>query len=114
MSVGCVRFERAAISTTARISEKRFERARTAVRMEIEPLQEAYRKMGWLQVFGSSGTVRVIATCVRALNPDAPHITLDNLHELAERVIAAGHVDELDLPASTQNGHRCFRPASRS
>src|ERR1700689_2117646 len=81
-----------------RISAKRLERARTAVRLELEPVQEAYRKMGWLQVFGSSGTVRVISDVLHRLNPDSPHITLDNLNALAERVIAAGHVDELDLP----------------
>jgi len=80
-----------------RISAKRLERARTAVRLELEPVQEAYRKMGWLQVFGSSGTVRVISDVLHRLNPDSPHITLDNLNGLAERVVAAGHVDELDL-----------------
>jgi exopolyphosphatase/guanosine-5'-triphosphate,3'-diphosphate pyrophosphatase len=80
-----------------RISEKRFERARTAVRLELEPIQEAYRKLGWLQAFGSSGTVRVIGDVVRRLNPDSPRITLDNLRSLADRVIAAGHVDDLDL-----------------
>ena len=81
-----------------RISSKRFERARTAVRMELEPIRETYRKLGWRQAFGSSGTVRVIGDTVRALNPDAPNITLDSLNGLAERVIAAGHVDDLDLP----------------
>ena len=35
--------------------------------------------------------------CLRRLNPESPRITLDNLRSLAERVIAAGHVDELDL-----------------
>jgi exopolyphosphatase/guanosine-5'-triphosphate,3'-diphosphate pyrophosphatase len=42
--------------------------------------------------------VRVIADVVRRLNPDSPRITVDNLRSLAERVILAGHVDELDLP----------------
>jgi len=97
LSVGCV-----GLTTTCfddgRISEKRFERARTAVRLELEPIHEAYRKLGWLQAFGSSGTVRVIGDVMRRLNPDAPHITPDSLRSLAERVIAAGHVDELDLP----------------
>ena len=97
LSVGCV-----GLSTSffddGRISAKRLERARTAVRLELEPVQEAYRKMGWLQVFGSSGTVRVISDVLHRLNPDSPHVTLDNLNALAERVIAAGHVDELDLP----------------
>jgi exopolyphosphatase/guanosine-5'-triphosphate,3'-diphosphate pyrophosphatase len=95
LSVGCVGLS---AFDDGRISEKRFERARTAVRLELEPIHEAYRKLGWLQVFGSSGTVRVIADVLRRLNPDDHRITLANLTMLAQRVIAAGHVDELDLP----------------
>jgi exopolyphosphatase / guanosine-5'-triphosphate,3'-diphosphate pyrophosphatase len=97
LSVGCVGLSTICFDD-GRISAKRLERARTAVRLELEPIQEAYRKLGWLQAFGSSGTVRVIGDTLRSLNPDAPHITLDNLNGLAERIIAAGHVDELDLP----------------
>jgi exopolyphosphatase / guanosine-5'-triphosphate,3'-diphosphate pyrophosphatase len=97
LSVGCVGLS-ASFFDDGRISAKRLERARTAVRLELEPVQEAYRKMGWLHAFGSSGSVRVISDVLHRLNPDSPHITLDNLNALAERVIAAGHVDELDLP----------------
>ena len=96
LSVGCVGLTTMSFDD-GKISEKRFERARTAVRLELEPVHEAYRKMGWLQAFGSSGTVRVIGDVLRRLNPESPHITLNNLRSLAERVIAAGHVDELDL-----------------
>src|SRR6202522_540538 len=96
LSVGCVGLSTICFDD-GRISEKRFERARTAVRLELEPIQEAYRKLGWLQAFGSSGTVRVIGDVIRRLTPDSPRITLDNLRSLAERVIAVGHVDELDL-----------------
>jgi exopolyphosphatase/guanosine-5'-triphosphate,3'-diphosphate pyrophosphatase len=94
LSVGCVGLT---MFDDGRISEKRFERARTAVRLELEPVQAAYRKLGWLQVFGSSGTVRVIADVIRRCYPDNPRITLDNLQALTERVIAAGHIDELEL-----------------
>jgi exopolyphosphatase / guanosine-5'-triphosphate,3'-diphosphate pyrophosphatase len=97
LSVGCVGMTTICFDD-GRISQKRFDRARTAVRMELEPIQEAFRKMGWLQAFGSSGTVRVIGDTLRSLNPESPHITLENLSKLAERVIAAGHVDDLDLP----------------
>src|SRR6202140_4889911 len=45
----------AAYFEDGKISEKRFERARTAVRLELEPIQEAYRKLGWLPASGSSG-----------------------------------------------------------
>jgi exopolyphosphatase / guanosine-5'-triphosphate,3'-diphosphate pyrophosphatase len=97
LSVGCVGLS-SIYFEDGRISAKRFERARTAVRLELEPVLEAYRKLGWLQAFGSSGTVRVIGDVLRSLNAEAPHITLENLNGLAERVIAAGHVDDLDLP----------------
>jgi len=50
-----------------------------------------------MQAFGSSGTVRVIGDVLKRLNPESPRITLDNLRSLAERVIAAGHVDDLEL-----------------
>jgi exopolyphosphatase / guanosine-5'-triphosphate,3'-diphosphate pyrophosphatase len=96
LSVGCVGLSTAYFED-GKISEKRFERARTAVRLELEPIHAAYRKLGWLQAFGSSGTVRVIGDVVRRLNPDSPRITVENLRGLAERVIAAGHVDDLDL-----------------
>jgi exopolyphosphatase/guanosine-5'-triphosphate,3'-diphosphate pyrophosphatase len=97
LSVGCVGLSTLCFDD-GRISQKRFDRARTAVQMELEPVQEAYKKLGWLNVSGSSGTVRVIADVIRRLNPDEPRITLPNLRRLADRVIAAGHVDELKLP----------------
>src|SRR6202012_4304436 len=58
LSVGCVGLS-ASYFDDGRISEKRFERARTAVRLELEPIHEAFRKLGWLQAFGSSGAGRV-------------------------------------------------------
>ncbi len=97
LSVGCVDLSSLHFEG-GRISEKRFERARTAVRLELEPIQESYRKLGWQQVIGSSGTVRVIADVLRREDPAEPHITLTALRKLAERVIASGHVNDLDLP----------------
>ncbi len=96
LSVGCVGMS-SIYFDEGKISEKRFERARTAVRLELEPIQEGYRKMGWMQVFGSSGTVRVIGDVVRRLCPDDPRITPSTLKKLAERVLAADHIDELEL-----------------
>jgi exopolyphosphatase/guanosine-5'-triphosphate,3'-diphosphate pyrophosphatase len=97
LSVGCVGLTTICFDD-GKISDRRFERARTSVRLELEPILQTYRKLGWTQAFGSSGTVRVIGDVVRRLNPDAPRISLDNLRSLADRVMAAGHVDDLDLP----------------
>src|SRR5476649_265048 len=107
LSVGCVGLS-AIYFDDGRISDKRFERARTAVRLELEPIQEAYRKLGWLQAFGSSGTVRVISATLPSLQPVAPHLTLDNRNGLAERVIAAGHVYDVNLPDVDAERERVF------
>ncbi len=96
LSVGCVGLA-ASCFEDGKISEKRFERARTAVRLELEPVLESYRKLGWQQACGSSGSVRVIGDVLRSEFPDEPMITLGNLRKLADRVIAAGHVQELGL-----------------
>ncbi len=98
LSVGCVGLT-TSFFDDGKITQKRFDRARTIVRMELEPIQESYRKTGWLQVFGSSGTVRVISDAIRALYPEAPHITLEKLKDLAKRIIAAGDIEEMDLEA---------------
>jgi exopolyphosphatase/guanosine-5'-triphosphate,3'-diphosphate pyrophosphatase len=39
----------------------------------------------------------VIGDVVRRLNPDSPRITVDHLRALSQRVIAAEHIDDLDL-----------------
>ena len=96
LSVGCVGLTTICFDD-GRISDRRFARARTSVRLELEPILHPYKDLGWVQAFGSSGTVRVIADVVRRLNPDSPRVTLDNLRSLANRVMAAGHVDDLDL-----------------
>ncbi|HVC02799.1 MAG TPA: Ppx/GppA phosphatase family protein [Steroidobacteraceae bacterium] len=94
LSVGCVGLGVLHFDD-GRITEKRFERARTAVRLELEPIQAGYRKLGWLDAYGSSGTVRVIGEVLRSLYPEEPRITPENLRKLADRVLAAGQVDRL-------------------
>ena len=97
LSVGCVELSQLYFEG-GRITEKRFERARTAVRLELEPILESYRRLGWQQAFGSSGSVRVIADVLRREDPAEPHVTLTGLRRLQARVISRGHIDALDLP----------------
>ncbi len=94
LSVGCVGL--AAIFDDGRVTPKRIERARTAVRLELEPILERYRKQGWLEAFGSSGTVRVIGEALRRMVPEDPWITAANLHKIEERMLAAGNAARLE------------------
>src|SRR5262249_57613234 len=74
LQMGCVslseRFFR-----DGKISAKRFERARLAARLELEPVQAAFRRRGWDSCAGSSGTVRAIGDAIRVIDPSAASIT---------------------------------------
>ncbi len=83
LSVGCVGLS-ASYFDDGRISAKRLERARTAVRLELETNTRSLPQDGLAAGLRSSGTVRVISDTLRALNPESPHITLENL-EMASR-----------------------------
>ena len=55
--VGCVGVSRAHFDD-GKLSAKRFERARLAVRLELRPVAAIFRRRGWKRAIGSSGTVR--------------------------------------------------------
>jgi exopolyphosphatase / guanosine-5'-triphosphate,3'-diphosphate pyrophosphatase len=107
LQMGCVslseRFFR-----DGKISAKRFERARLAARLELEPVQAAYRRLGWDNSAGSSGTVRAIGEAIRALDPSAHAITSAGIARLIEYSSDAGHVRDLNLEPITEDRRPVF------
>ncbi|HZF25428.1 MAG TPA: exopolyphosphatase [Steroidobacteraceae bacterium] len=98
--MGCVGMSLAHFGD-GKISEKRFRRARMAARLELEPVQAAFRSQGWQHAFGSSGTIRVIADIIRHFDPTAVAITPEGLERVIHETIEAGHVNEVHLPEVT-------------
>lgn len=84
-----------------RISAKRFQRARMAARLELEPVQAAFRSQGWEQAIGSSGTIRIIADLIRHFDPATTAITQAGLERLIHETVKAGQVSEIGLPEIT-------------
>jgi exopolyphosphatase/guanosine-5'-triphosphate,3'-diphosphate pyrophosphatase len=107
LQMGCVslseRFFR-----DGKISAKRIERARMAARLELEPVQAAFRRRGWEHCAGSSGTVRAIGEAIRELDPQSPGITAAGLERALTYVIDAGHVRELKLASITEDRRPVF------
>lgn len=100
LHMGCVSMSLAHFRD-GRISQKRFQRARTAARLELEPIQAAFRAHGWERAIGSSGTIRVIAEIVRHFDPTSIAITAKGLERVIRETIDAGHVNEIRLPEVT-------------
>jgi len=82
-----------------RFSEKRLRRAGVAARMELEPIENVYRQIGWDRAVGSSGTVRAVFEAIQEINPAANAITRDGLDELIGLLAAAGSVRAAGLAA---------------
>jgi len=107
LHVGCVSISQRFFGD-GKLSPKRIERARLAVRQELEPAQEAFVKRGWDRAVGSSGTVRAIAESVRELDTAATAITPAGLAELLALLERAGHVRALELEAVTEERRAVF------
>ena len=107
LQMGCVslseRFFR-----DGKISEKRIERAKMAARLELEPVQAAFRRRGWEHCAGSSGTVRAIGEAIKELEPQNLTITAAGLERALKYIADAGHVRELRLTAITDDRRPVF------
>jgi exopolyphosphatase/guanosine-5'-triphosphate,3'-diphosphate pyrophosphatase len=102
LQMGCVTLSNRYFDDGA-ITEKRMKRARLAARMELEPVQAAFKKLGWEHAVGTSGTIRCISDIIGGVvGVDAP-ITLVEVERLIEQALRAGQIDKLRWPALTED-----------
>ena len=107
LQMGCVSWSER-FFRDGKISAKRFERARLAARLELEPVQAEFRRRGWDSCAGSSGTVRAIGDVIRILDPSAPTITSAGIARAIEYCVDAGHTRELTLEPITEDRRPVF------
>lgn len=81
-----------------RISRKRLRRAEIATRVEFEPHEARYRRLGWEEAIGASGTIRAVERVVREAGWSNDGITHQALKRLAAALLKAEHVERLRLP----------------
>jgi exopolyphosphatase/guanosine-5'-triphosphate,3'-diphosphate pyrophosphatase len=72
-------------------------RAELAALQEFEPLQRRFRRLGWDQAVGASGTVRSAGTVIREEGWSRNGITLKSIKRLRDAMLKAGQVDKLRL-----------------
>lgn len=79
------------------ITEKRMKRARLAARLELEPVQAAFKAHGFDHAVGASGTIRTVCDILRARIPSQTALTPPAVESVVEDMIRAGHVSRLKL-----------------
>jgi exopolyphosphatase / guanosine-5'-triphosphate,3'-diphosphate pyrophosphatase len=83
------------------ITEKRIKRARLAARLELEPVQAAFKSAGWNSAVGSSGTIRAVGDVLRGQGQADGSITPGALENLLEQCVRIGDISRLKLPGLT-------------
>jgi exopolyphosphatase / guanosine-5'-triphosphate,3'-diphosphate pyrophosphatase len=79
-----------------------------AARRAIEPYQAAFRRRGWQEAVGSSGTVRAIADSIRELDASATDISAEGLNRVIGMLGEIDHIRHLKLHALTDDRKLSF------
>lgn len=93
--MGCVSYTQRFFAD-GKIDPKRLRDAETAARLELRSIKADFKRQGWQQAVGSSGTAQAVAEILR-LQGWSEGITPEGLERLKQHLLTAGHVDRLDL-----------------
>lgn len=97
LEMGCVSFSQRFFAD-GKVSKTRMKTALIAAGTRLRAIQRPYRKMGWMDAIGASGTIRTVANIVKENGwSDDGVITPQSLDKLIKSMIDAGHVDEFKL-----------------
>jgi exopolyphosphatase/guanosine-5'-triphosphate,3'-diphosphate pyrophosphatase len=107
LQMGCVRLSEEFFAD-GRLSQKRMQRCRVAARLAIEPYQAAFRRRGWDEAVGSSGTVRAIGDSIREMDPNALDISAEGLERIIRELGDIEHIRDLKLSALTDDRKLSF------
>ena len=94
LPLGCVSYSGRFFADKA--NRKNFQAAIHAARSEIQRIAKFYKREGWDITLGTSGTAKSIAHVIAAEGL-GDTITLTAMHQLAERIAAAGSVKKAKL-----------------
>jgi exopolyphosphatase / guanosine-5'-triphosphate,3'-diphosphate pyrophosphatase len=95
--IGCVGLSKQHFAD-GKLSQKRFDRARLAARLELNPVVAAFRRHGWARALGSSGTVRAAHDVARELKLVDSGITLAAVEKIINELVAARRIEDAKLP----------------
>lgn len=94
--MGCVSMTQAFFADGS-IGERAMKQAVTSAGIEVHPLRTRYRKLGWDQAVGASGTIKSIAKVVQAAGWCERGISRAALGKLRKTLVKAGHADKVKL-----------------
>ncbi|CAA6820840.1 MAG: Exopolyphosphatase (EC [uncultured Thiotrichaceae bacterium] len=80
------------------LKKENWDKAITALSLEITPIKSAYEIGHWNIATGASGTIKAARNIIHALELEKFGITLKSLHKVKDLMIEAGDIEQVDLP----------------
>lgn len=108
LHMGCVRFKRFFPNNT--LSRQNLERAIGAARLEIASIKATFRRQGWQECLGASGSIKSIQQVCHNAGLCDEGITRDALNKLYGILITQNSADTLTLPGLKADRRRIFAP----
>lgn len=102
LEVGCV-VQSNQFFPDGKLSKRRFERAKLAAELAIQPVVKQFSQHRWSDVIGCSGTMKSISTVLLQGGWSKDGINREALSKLLEYAIEAGHIDNLKIPGLTRD-----------
>ncbi|WP_426415143.1 exopolyphosphatase [Aestuariirhabdus sp. LZHN29] len=96
LHMGCVVFS-TRFFPDGEVTADRFDQAYYAARLEVLNVLKSYRRLGWDEVLGSSGTIKSVEQVLVASGVTEQGITRAGMESLRQQVIEMGHVDRIQL-----------------
>ena len=81
-----------------RITRRRWQHAIDEIGVQLQQFAAEYRKAGWHEAWGASGTIKALAAIAREIDDGARGLTVDALAVMRELLIRAGAARENALP----------------
>lgn len=94
--MGCVSYS-LRFFPEGRVDKHAFREAELSARRELQGIVQAYRKTGWDEAIGSSGTAKAIMDVLEQNGLSEHGITRDGLHSLCGELVRAGNASRLRL-----------------
>lgn len=96
LDMGCLNFQQR-FFPGGQITREGFEKAELAARQEILNIESIYKKKGWDEVVGSSGTIRALEQVAISTGLCKEGVTVDALTSLKEQTLTYNNAKELDF-----------------
>tara|TARA_R110001583_G_scaffold8273_5_gene39819 strand:+ start:402 stop:1940 length:1539 start_codon:yes stop_codon:yes gene_type:complete len=96
LHMGCVSYTEKYFAD-GKLSPKNFKKAINAAHLELLSIRKKYRKLGWTDALGSSGTIKALHELCQ-FDPTGPqNLSLLNLNKLKALVLEFGSVEEIQF-----------------